>query len=615
MYLTYIFFQLLIILLIGLSAYIVGRGVLGKKLGLSLAEEIPVSISLGFALMILVLFLVGVFQLLYLSVIIIVFGAATGFFLYREIASNTQAEFFGLIKPKGLLPWLAFGLTLVLVGPILLSAFSPPISSDEIRYHLPYALHFVETHGLSPDLALRYPFFTLNIDLFFVPGLLAGDDVTPHLLHFLLGAITALNCYAMTKKYTNSYVAFGTFLYFITLPAIVRLSGTAYIDLGLACFVSSSILCISCYKKGSGNSFIYCGAILFGAALGTKYLALAFLPLLIVWTYYHTGSWKSSGKFILLSLLVGSPWYLFNLFHSGNPISPFLGEIFGYWPLTQTDMLLHSQNLNEIGSDKSLVSLFKLPYNLLVNYRAFETFLPPYLVLFTLACLPATPFLKKELLPWFVLVIAALLIWFFSSQSIRYLTSFLPIICFLGAWIIFSVSRFICRFVVSDTGKIQTTGNIITLVILALLIGIQYRGNPQILSLSESRFRVEQREEYLRNALDEYGVIEFFNTQNMQGARIFQIRGGALLSYVRKNKVVGDVFGVYGMANYLLKYPDSKEGFIEELSDQGISYWVFRQNFLRRQSDWSTYLNDNLDVVFQDELFVVFAMPSLDSAG
>ena len=241
----YVSKQLLLVLGVGLWAFVVGKGLFRDSLQLTALDEAALLTPVGLGVLILLLFALGVLGLLSPFPVL---GCA-GLLLLLSLWRLRQEEWLGRLRilalratPQKLL-LLAAALTLL--APIALTPLAPPHHSDEIRYHLPYALHFVEQAAIIPDLHLRYPFFTLNINLLYSFALMIGDDVTTHYMHFMLGLLAALNLYALALRLTDAVTAFCSALLFLSLPTVLQLAASAYVDLGLACFAFVAIVCLS----------------------------------------------------------------------------------------------------------------------------------------------------------------------------------------------------------------------------------------------------------------------------------------------------------------------------------------------------------------------------------
>ena len=610
----YVLQQIAITLSLAGFAYALGKAVFRAPLRISTLEEVAILTPVGIAVMILAIFALGLLGRLDLQSLLIAFSFLLAFVAWRLRALMSRRPWRS--GPLRLNPGrLALGLiALAVLVPLLLTPATPPHHSDEIRFHLPYALHFVEQGTIVPDLYLRYPFHTLNMNLLYAAGLLMGDDVTPHYFHFLLGGLTALNLFALALRLSNRLVAWGAGLLFLFNPTFIHLSATAYIDLGVGCFLFTTITCLSYRREGGSRALLACAALLFGTALGTKYLALAFTPIALAWAYYATKNARSTALFGLGSVAVGMPWYLYNTIHTGNPISPFAGQLFSYWPWSADDMAGQVGNLSGFGMGTSLEALLMLPYNLLANAASFQTYDVPVALLIVFASLPLIFWWDKRIIPYGITLLAVLLGWFWSSQVFRYLTAILPLWCFLSIWGLDKTIRHSLAWALRNRRPfgLDSQRVIAAMSFCAVLAAVSppYLNARKLVFPSDLEHVVVQREKFLERTIREYGVIQHIRRSGYEGQRIYQIQSGALLSYLRDNRVLGDWFGLLSYRHLREEYRKDPSGMVDELRENGISLLAIRRAFLNRFPIWDEHLQTHLPIDYQDEHALLFRLSS-----
>ena len=609
----YIGKQMLLMLGTGFSAFVIAKGLFRSSLQLTALEEAALLTPAGLGILILLLFALGTLGFLSLAPVL---GCVGLLLLLSAWRLRPWLRLGGLrtlrlrVAPLKILLLVA---TLIILTPIALVPLTPPHQSDEIRYHLPYALHFVEQGAIVPDLHLRYPFFTLNINLLYSFALLIGDDLTTHFMHFMLGFLAALNLYALVRRLTDALTAFCSALLFLTLPTVLRLAASAYIDLGLACFTFAALVCLSHCRSNAGRPLILCAGLLFGIALGAKYLALAYIPLLLAWAYHYSRSWRPPLLFMAVAVAVGLPWYVYNAIHTGNPISPFAGEVFGYWPWRAEDMAGQIRSFEGSGFGKSPLDLLMLPYNLVVHHWRFST---PSVPLAALAVFPSfflIPWMDAKIKPFAILLLAAFLLWFCSAQVFRYLAAFLPLWCFFCAWFLIRLMTLVGGAVLPGKALDASPWRLHTLassLVLLLLLVLNF-DNRWLVFPDQARQLVAEREAFLAKRIQEYGLIEHLRRVGMENQDIYQMNAGAMLTYVRNNRIIGDYYGISSYNYFFDKYAQDNDGIIGELAKQGISFIAAKRDMLRLRK-WSSlddYMRSNLAVEYEDEHTVLFALP------
>ena len=598
-----------------LWAYVVAKGLFARSsLRLSFAQEAALLVPAGLGVAILLLFGLGIAGALTGPGILAGAGLALAIACWRirgciaPGASGMVRVIACTVTPARLV-MIAIACTVLV--PVALRALTPPIVSDEVRYHLPYALHFVEQGRIVPDLYLRFPFFTLNVNLLYAAALVFGDDVTPHFVHLLLGSLAGLALYALAAPRFGRVTASGAVLLFFVTPNFHFFAATAYIDLALAAFVTSTIACLD--RARGRPALVVCAGLAFGAALGSKYLALAFLPLLVAWAAYRTREGREIARFAAVAVLTGVPWYVYNVIWTGNPISPFAGEWFGTWPWTAEDLAGHVRHLTKKGHDPSLTELLLLPWYLLSETWRFGVgpVSVPVLLVPGLVALALLPWWDRRMRPYGFLVLVVVTVWFFTAAYFRYLTAILPLWCLISAW---SVERILWPAVALATQRgtapevARRRASYAAAAIVLVLSEHHFWRDSRWLGPDAVTERVMNRERYLRNMVPVYGVAEHLRRSGVQDAVIFVFPPNALLTYVRNNRIVGDHFGPMGRRQTFNRYSLCKNHLVEALRHEGVSLLVVLRKFLDRKPDWDTYLVSRLTTEYADGHATVFRL-------
>ena len=593
-------------------AYIVAKGVFARSsLRLSFVEEMALLVPAGLAVAIGLLFVLGLAGVLTAPGILAVGGLAlvfAGWRLREHLASGPIS--IGLSRPVHAMArreTLARLVMVLIAGavliPVALNALSPPWRSDEVRYHLPYALHFVEQGRIVPDLYLRYPFHTLNVNLLYTVALIFGDDVTPHYIHLLLGCLAGLALYVLAAPKCGRVIAFCAVLLFFVTPTFRNLAAVAYVDLGLAAFVISTIACLD--RARGRSALVVCAGLAFGAALGTKYLALALFPLVVAWAAYRTRDGLQVARFAAIALLTGSPWYIYNFIWTGNPVSPFAGEWFGSWPWTAEDLAAQNRQLTEPSRSQSLSNLMSLPYDLVFESGRFGVSPVPAPLAFGLMALVLLPWWSPKMRPYGIIVLTVVTVWFFTISRFRYLAAILPVWCFISVW---SVERTLLHIVslvargriIAPVGR-RYVSYAVAVIVLVLVVHY-FRVNW--LDAAAVTERVVHRDRFLRKNVPIYGVAEYLRRTGVQDEVIFVHPSGALFSYARKNRIVGDYFGLMRSRTLLAGSLLCPESVLERLQD--VSLLVLSRDFLSR----GQHFTSRLSTEYADRHAVVFRVKS-----
>ena len=612
-------------------AYVVAKGLFARwSLRSSLVEEVALLVPVGLALGILLLFGLGLAGALTGPGILSGAGLALALACWRlrgDLASGLSrtahavAGLSGigatielarpaLVSREALTRLAMIAIVGTVLVPVALDGLTPPLRSDEVRYHLPYALHFVEQGRIVPDLDLRFPFFTLNVNLLYAAAIVFGDDVTPHFVHLLLGALAGLALYVLAAPACGRLTAFCAVMLFFVTPNFRVFAATAYIDLGLAAFITAAIACLD--RARERPALVVCAGLAFGAALGSKYLALAFVPLLVAWAAYRTRRGAHVARFATVAVLVGAPWYVYNVIWTGNPVSPFAGEWLGSWPWTAEDLASQTRQLTEERHERSPTGLLSFPYHLVTDSWRFS--IPPVPVLLApgLVALALLPWWSRNMRPYGFIVLVVLIAWYFSTPYFRYLTAILPVWCLISVW---SVERILwCGVSLATRRRTMPAGarrhvSYAAAATVLFFAGYHFWLHHRWLDAAAVTERVEHRDRFLREKIAVYGVVEHLHRSGVRDEAIFAFPPSALLSYARTNRIIGDWFGPMGRRQFRI-HASCPERFLEQLQRDGFSLLVLSHHKHAWLSAWNDYFSSRLISEYTDRFSTVYRIGS-----
>ncbi|MCP3876702.1 MAG: glycosyltransferase family 39 protein [Desulfobacteraceae bacterium] len=233
------------------------------------------------------------------------------------------------------------GLLLSLILSIIILSYVPPVSRDALIHHLAIPKLYLKHGSIYEIPELKFSYYPMNIDLLYLITLYFGNDIIPKLIHFSFALMTVWLIFGYLKKRIDTlYALFGVLL-FLSLPVIIKLSITAYVDLGLVLFSTASIFgLLKWVEEDFDIKHLIYSAIWCGLALGTKYNGLIVLFLLsffvpFIYLRFVHDKTKRQGMaigycaiFIFVSLMVFSPWMIKNYIWTNNPIYPLYDSLF-----------------------------------------------------------------------------------------------------------------------------------------------------------------------------------------------------------------------------------------------------------------------------------------------
>ncbi|MCU0736222.1 MAG: glycosyltransferase family 39 protein, partial [Methylotetracoccus sp.] len=252
------------------------------------------------------------------------------------------------LRPGELAVWALISATSLLVIATTILASVPPVDRDALTHHLAVPKLYLE-HGSMVEIPwVTFSYYPMNLDLLYLMPLYLGQDIAAKYIHFGFALLTAASIYGYLRRRTGSTVwALLGGLLFLSLPVIVKLSITVYVDLGLIYFSTASLLLLMRWADSGGRLHHLVGAgALCGLAMGTKYnglltffLLTCFVPLAGM-RRADSSAGPSGGRgkslravgagvlFAAVALAAFSPWMIRNALWTGNPVYPLYDGLF-----------------------------------------------------------------------------------------------------------------------------------------------------------------------------------------------------------------------------------------------------------------------------------------------
>jgi hypothetical protein len=328
---------------------------------------------------------------------------------------------------------------ILLIG-LLAQALAPPTGYDGLMYHLEGPRRFLAAGriGIVHDLQqVNMPF---AVDLLYLLGLALVSDEMPNVMHLAFALMLTIAIFAFGREYLGARVGVGAAAIFLSSTMLAIFGPVPNVDYALALFDFLAMFAVARWLRDGRLGWLAASGLLVGLSLGTKYLggitAVALGGFLLVATVRRYGlrGWQP----ILLALLafglpamaVAAPWYIKNMLWFGSPLSPFMtaGP-----PDLNTAMSAHA-NLG-----RSLEDYLLLPFRVVAGRAIEYPFArPPYL----LVLVPLYLILPKHRVVTGLLLLSAVYvaIWVLGAQVIRYLTSALPELCLVAAYILTQIA-------------------------------------------------------------------------------------------------------------------------------------------------------------------------------
>lgn len=530
-----------------------------------ICEEFVFSCGIGLGIIAFFILIIGLLKVLYWWVFSL-FLLLVILWTIPEIIENMKTIFSGPKKlryVKGKLNWLLIALLFAAIILTLIGALAPPIGNDELAYHIAYPKIFIENHAIEHIKYTEKSLWPFLLEMLFTGAMLIKGVILAKLMHFLFGMLSLMAVFSFARKYFTLSIALLSAVIFYLTPGIFMQATYAYVDLGLAFYIFMALYAfmkwLECYQyKWISVSGIFCGL-----AMGIKITAIiapAMVGIGILFAALNQkriGSKKAALSLMFLSLftiLVAIIWYVRSYIILGNPVFPFMHNIFGGHGYANT-------HAKDIGMGSGMLSYMLLPWNLTMFPRAFggEQIGVLFLIL-----LPGI-FLIKKLDTTIKTLIAFSLIfvsfWFFTYQNLRFFFPAILMLSIICAWLYFELLTQNKRF-----------SRVIALIVISVLsFNVLLCGYHNISKLKVV-FGYEGRDSYLSKTERSYNIAKFVNSKLPEHTKIL-ILNEPRIYYFNKGLVVCDTKELL-----LEQYGEdaSEESILKGLANQRVTHILIR---------------------------------------
>lgn len=484
-----------------------------------------------------------------------------------------------------------YALVFMILAVILFTAvldLLPPIEKDTLIYHLAVPKIWLNAGGVIEIPWLENSYFPMNLNLLYMAPLSFDFDIGAKFIHNFFGLLTALLIFLYLKKRISTNWALLGGLIFLSTPLIVRLSASAYVDLGLAFFTTAATLGIIYWQDTGKWIYFILSSIALGLALGTKYnsvFALAFLSCGVLWFYKRSGNgWVKSGgvTFIYagLALLLFAPWAVKNYIFTGNPTYPLYNQLWGVATYFPERYSVSTHMLREHMFGEPYWQTLLIPIRFFFEGRDFsmeyfDGVLNPFLLLLPPLALVRPGF--REIRPlalfagaWMLLVVSTT-----PYMMVRYITPTLPLLTILA---IFGLHR-VWEWIREKKRNLAVPVLACILVTLFSLNGAAIFKFWQALDPWPFLTGQETRSAYLNRTEASYPAIDYMNRHLDPRAKILLLMAGDRGYYLDREYIHCSLFSNMVLEG-ILKKAESWEDILTGMKALGLTHVMTNDRLL-----------------------------------
>jgi hypothetical protein len=420
---------------------------------------------------------------------------------------------------------------------------------------------------------------------------------------------------------------------FLSLPVIVKLSITVYVDLGLIFFSTASLIFfLRWIEERYQLRYLILSAVFCGLALGTKYnglivffLLTVFIPFIVARRKAPTGATdrqKSENKntgifskalgyaglFIFIALLIYSPWVIRNIIWTNNPVYPLYQS---WFDPQERRISVNDPEDPQVSDDpdggRTKGPLTPLPRRRLLfneswwqvmlvpvriffqgqddNPQLFDGKLNPYLLLFHLFAFigvkkdSATVKTEKLILLVFA-VLYLMLVFFKVDMRIRWVAPIIPPLVILAVFGLHKIVTFLMDKYTPVTAMLGIGATLAVLLFLLIINAIYIFGQFKIVDpWSYLSGRID-REAYIAKYRPEYTVIQYSNQHLAEDDKILGL-------FLGKRRYYSDREIIFAARLFRQAVINSRSAnmIVSDLQESGITHLLIRFDIFKTWSE------------------------------
>ena len=492
---------------------------------------------------------------------------------------------------------LVFSLLAVIIFVFLIDLL-PPTGRDALIHHLAIPKLWLKAGALMEIPWSSFSYYPMNLELLYLIPLAMEADWAAKLIHHAFGLLSGWLIFQYVRTRLDTNWGLLASLMFLSTPIIIRLSASAYVDLGLVFFITASWMCLIHWAETRKIHFFILSGISLGLGLGFKYNALIapvlFVPAVmiirsragdrsaqcLIWGLLFTG----------LILLPFAPWLIKNYLWTGNPIYPLYNRMWGLDSLAPPGLEsvgLFNQRRYLYG--ESLIEIILVPLRIFFQGKDdspqfFDGVLNPFFLFLPLIALirPRT----RELRPLALMALLWMLLVFFrTSYRTRYILPVLPVLTVLTVYGLHEFTVLLNRYLP------RTWSHLFLAMLLAVFLSLNYswafhfwqKMDPVPFLTGK-----ETRDEYLTRKLDHYEMMKYINNRLDPDAKILLLFVGNRGYFLDRDYYYHSYYSGESLRPALKKAGSARELW-QGLKDKGTTHLLTREALL------ADYLKNNFD--------------------
>ena len=339
---------------------------------------------------------------------------------------------------------------------------------------------------------------------------------------WLAGALV----YVVARYYMDRAWALAAALLFLTTPVVIYSAGSGQIEVRNAAFVLACVFALAEARRNGNLRYVLLAGLAGGFFVASKYTGLLFAFSCGVILLFQRRWFLQCITFTVAVTLAGGEWYVWNWWHTGDPVFPVLYGLIDYPPNFpwSADIQQHYFEVTR-QSDRlyplTIFGLFQYPIietvfpstqleSLKAGMGIFWLLAAPLIIVQLFR--PSTTIHRSDFLIFIGVGTFSYVLWFFfgPSQRVRHLMPLYPLLLITGVYFCHIASRKIPIF----------RPAIFTIILIPIIFQL---GMHSIFTIKYfSHFWQNQtRDEFLERSINRYPAVKWINKNLPQSTKVF----------------------------------------------------------------------------------------------
>ncbi len=262
---------------------------------------------------------------------------------YRTAAARLQTA-----PPRGAFSYATLALLMFLLLMHYLAALKPAVSPDGLAMHMVVASRLAAHSLWSFDVReFIWAVMPMGGDWAFSGVYLLGGEYAARLLNFSIFVLVAMLLFAAIRSWLSQGTALLLTALYASTPLVQLITGSLFVENIWTAFVTGAAVSLWRYHTTHRAAYLFLLGIFLGCAIQVKYGSLSLLPLILALALLEWRKARRLGRassatlltFLLALVIFASPPYLTAYGKTGNPVFPFMNDLF-HSPLLDTSTSL-----------------------------------------------------------------------------------------------------------------------------------------------------------------------------------------------------------------------------------------------------------------------------------